>query len=197
MSSQKWSQEYYAPQVHHGVRQGVTSGTVFPRPVRHQTGGHLRLASCHVPMVPDSCSVSLLSQAHTRGPMQGSSVLSSLLPGVSVVVPGGFFQSLPASCWALKPQVGFISSLAYSLPWQTIQVYMELDWLSEDSPLSGPHWHWTGGHLRLFFSGSVRLLITQMLTGQNTEGRHGLFPLCHLLMHMTQQPHLQHFTGTL
>ena len=34
------------------------------------------------------------------------------------------------------------------------------------------------------FSENVRLLIIQMFTGQNTERRHSLSPLCHLLTHM-------------
>ena len=36
----------------------------------------------------------------------------------------------------------------------------------------------------LSFSGNVRPLIIQMFSGQNTEHRHGLSPLCQLLTHM-------------
>jgi hypothetical protein len=39
------------------------------------------------------------------------------------------------------------------------------------------------------FSGSVRLLIVQMFRGQNTDCRHGLSPLCYLLMHMSHSNH--------
>jgi hypothetical protein len=34
------------------------------------------------------------------------------------------------------------------------------------------------------YSGNVRLLIIQMFLGQNTEHRHSLSPLCHLLTRM-------------
>ena len=60
--------------------------------------------------------------------------------------------------------------------------------------LSGAEWNWTGGHLGLTFSGTVKLLIIQMFGDLTTEHRNSLSPLCHLLTgtRVSQQPHLLH-----
>lgn len=45
------------------------------------------------------------------------------------------------------------------------------------------------------FSGRVRLLTIQMFIGQNTESRHSLSLLCHLLTHMTHRSHACNASG--
>lgn len=65
---------------------------------------------------------------------------------------------------AQNPRLG--SSILQLAPWDPIQSSVALDW-------------WSSLAFSFFFSGSVRLLIIHMFTGQNTGLRHSLSPLCH------------------
>lgn len=80
-------------------------------------------------------------------------------------------------------QVGFLYLWFAPHPGETIQSYLALDWLSQDSSLSGSSGTGLEVISGLLFPGNVRLA-NRMFTGQNTEYRQSLAHLCHLLAYM-------------
>ena len=79
---QEWSQDYYIPRVHYGTGQESSQAWSAPqRPVRCQTGGHLKPASCPGPVVlVQWLSGSFLAQVYPSHLTRWLSVLGSLLP---------------------------------------------------------------------------------------------------------------------
>jgi hypothetical protein len=141
--------------------------------------GHFSLAPCPDPMVPvwwTSRPHSLLrptqvapfegglSQAHF---CQGPMVLGKGSSSLFLTLcPGS--PSRPVLCWT-DGCLRLAPSVSPQVP----------DWWSAQT---------------CFFSGNVRLLIIHLVVGQNTECRHSLFLLCHLLIHAhTSRSLLSHF----
>lgn len=82
----------------------------------------------------------------------------------------------------------FISAYSFLRPCPTWLLLVTSCFQTWD-PSPEPMWHLLIFISGLFLSGNFRPLIIQMFKGQNTEWRHSLSPLCHLLTRMWQSSH--------